>query len=85
VLADLSKAHPDLADCATRVDIMRLGHAMIRPTVGFRSSATRRQLAHAAGRFFYAHSDMSGLSIFEEAQYHGVTAAEAAAHAIGRA
>ena len=33
-LADLSRAHPDLADCVTRIDICRMGHAMIRPTPG---------------------------------------------------
>jgi glycine/D-amino acid oxidase-like deaminating enzyme len=82
VLNDLSRAHPDIRDCATRVDICRMGHAMIRPTPGFLTSATRRQLATARGRLFYAHSDLSGVSIFEEAQYRGVTAADEALRVI---
>ncbi len=82
VLADLSRAHPDIRDCATRVDICRMGHAMIRPTPGFLTSAARRQLTAARDRLFYAHSDLSGISIFEEAQYRGVTAADAAFRAI---
>jgi len=82
VLDDLSRAHPDVRDCATRVDICRMGHAMIRPTPGFLTSAARHQLAAARDRLFYAHSDLSGISIFEEAQYRGVTAADAALRAI---
>jgi hypothetical protein len=82
ILDDLSRAHPDIRDCASRVDICRMGHAMIRPTPGFLSSTTRRQLVAARDRLFYAHSDLSGLSILEEAQYRGVTAADAALAAI---
>jgi hypothetical protein len=33
----------------------------------------------------YANSDVSGLSLFEEAQYRGVTAAERAMALVGRA
>jgi hypothetical protein len=29
------------------------------------------------GRIYFAHSDMSGMSNFEEAQFHGVEAAKA--------
>jgi glycine/D-amino acid oxidase-like deaminating enzyme len=78
VLDDLSRAHPDIRECVTRVDICRMGHAMIRPTPGFLTSATRRQLAGARDSLFYANSDLSGISIFEEAQYRGVAAADAA-------
>jgi protoporphyrinogen oxidase len=78
VLDDLSRAHPDIRACVTRVDICRMGHAMIRPTPGFLASASRRQLLASRDRLFYAHSDVSGLSLFEEAQYRGVTAADRA-------
>jgi glycine/D-amino acid oxidase-like deaminating enzyme len=85
VLADLSRAHRDIADCVSRVDIMRLGHAMVRPTVGFLSSPSRAAV-QAAGRdrLYYAHSDVSGLALFEEAQYRGVVAADAALAAVGQ-
>jgi glycine/D-amino acid oxidase-like deaminating enzyme len=82
VLDDLSRAHPDIRDCARRVDICRMGHAMIRPTPGFLASAARRQLSASRDRLFYAHSDLSGVSIFEEAQYRGVTAADEALRSI---
>jgi hypothetical protein len=38
-------------------------------------SARERVLRHT-GRVHFAHSDLSGFSLFEEAQYRGVTAAE---------
>lgn len=76
ILADLERAHPDIRACVSRVDIMRMGHAMIRPTPGFLADPVRRALAESAGPVYYANSDVSGLSLFEEAQYRGVTAAE---------
>ncbi len=78
VLADLSKAHPDLADCVTRIDVCRMGHAMIRPTPGFLASTARRDLRAASSGLYFAHSDLSGLSLFEEAQFRGVAAADLA-------
>jgi hypothetical protein len=83
ILDDLSRAHPDIRDCVSRIDICRMGHAMIRPTPGFLSSPARRTLrAHGDGLYF-AHSDLSGLSLFEEAQYRGVTAADRALYSTG--
>lgn len=76
ILADLERAHPDVRRCVSRLDIMRMGHAMVRPTPGFLTSPARRALRDAGGPVFYAHSDLSGLSLFEEAQHHGVQAAE---------
>jgi hypothetical protein len=76
ILRDLERAHPDIRACVSRIDIMRLGHAMIRPVPGFLSSELRSRVASAAGRFVYANSDLSGISIFEEAQYRGVLAAD---------
>jgi len=77
VLDDLARAHPDIRECVARIDVMRLGHAMIRPTVGFLNAPERVQSA-TLPRFFHAHSDHSGLSLFEEAQYNGVMAARRA-------
>jgi glycine/D-amino acid oxidase-like deaminating enzyme len=77
ILDDLARAHPDIRDCVSRVDVLRLGHAMIRPSVGF-LTAPERARPTTLPRFFHAHSDQSGLSLFEEAQYHGVMAARRA-------
>lgn len=83
ILADLARAHPDIRRCVSRVDVMRMGHAMIRPTPGFLSSPARRALRDADGAVVFAHSDVSGLSLFEEAQHRGVTAADRVLARIG--
>jgi glycine/D-amino acid oxidase-like deaminating enzyme len=74
ILHDLTQAHPDIRSCVTRIDIMRFGHAMARPTPGFLG---RRGKPLVASGLVLANSDLSGLSIFEEAQYRGVEAARA--------
>ena len=76
ILHDLERVHSDIRQCVSRIDIMRMGHAMIRPAVGAIFSEERRRFAQPLGRIFFANSDLGGISIFEEAQYHGVQAAE---------
>jgi glycine/D-amino acid oxidase-like deaminating enzyme len=82
VLTDLERAHPDIRRWVSRIDIMRLGHAMPRPTPGAIFNDERRRRARPHGRLIYANSDLSALSLFEEAQYRGVTAADAALRAL---
>jgi glycine/D-amino acid oxidase-like deaminating enzyme len=77
ILHDLERAHPDIRRCVSRIDIMRLGHAMARPVPGFLST----KYPASTGHVIYANSDLSGFSIFEEAQYRGVRAAERVMHA----
>ena len=76
ILHDLERVHPDSRRCVSRIDIMRFGHAMARPRPGAIFSAERRKLASLNSRLLFANSDLSGFSIFEEAQYRGVRAAE---------
>jgi len=52
---------------------------------GFVWGESRRRAADPHGAIRFAHSDMSGLSLFEEAQYHGVRAAEAIMDELGHA
>ncbi len=104
ILNDLARAHPDIRERLSRIDVMRIGHAMARPVPGFLRSEARRRFAGpgtvkgrgaggakhgGAGRndgaILYANSDLSGFSIFEEAQYRGVTAADRALKDLGRA
>jgi hypothetical protein len=84
ILNDLSRAHADIRACVSRIDIMRIGHAMARPTPGFLKSPQRQRLAQGAGNMLFANSDVSGFSIFEEAQYRGVKAADKAMQLVGR-
>lgn len=76
VLEDLLPVHPDLPERLRRLDVMVLGHAMVRPVPGLIWGSERPLAALPQGRIHFAHSDLSGLSIFEEAQYHGVRAAQ---------
>lgn len=75
-LSDLSRAHPDLRTLTERLDVMRWGHAMVRPHVGFLSSADRSAARQPFRGIHFAHSDLSGVALFEEAFDHGVRAAE---------
>jgi hypothetical protein len=85
ILNDLARAHPNIRDCVSRIDVMRMGHAMARPAPGFLGSAARRHFAAGTPPIYYANSDLSGFSIFEEAQYRGVAAADRALHDVARA
>lgn len=80
---DLLAMNPDLDGAIERIDIWRWGHAMIRPTPGFLSDPARLAAQDARAPVLFAHSDLSGLSLFEEAHYRGVTAAERAMSHIG--
>ena len=84
VLADLALPHPDLPPLCRQLDVMQLGHAMIRPIPGFMWGDSRQQAARAQDGLHFAHSDLSGISIFEEASYHGVRAAQEVLRGLGR-
>jgi len=75
VLLDLGRAHPALDTVVSKLDVFRWGHAMVRPEVGSLFSAGRLAAWRARGQLHFAHSDLSGVSLFEEAFDHGVRAA----------
>ncbi|HYH07729.1 MAG TPA: FAD-dependent oxidoreductase [Thermoanaerobaculia bacterium] len=76
VLTDLSRPHHDIRALAERVDIMRWGHAMIRPAPGFVFSPSRLRAAEPHGVIHFANTDLSAVALCEEALHHGVRAAE---------
>ncbi len=76
ILRDLERVHSDIRQCVSRIDVMRMGHAMVRPAVRSIFSEERRRLTRLNDRILFANSDLSGISIFEEAQYRGVVAAQ---------
>ncbi|HEX8721725.1 MAG TPA: NAD(P)-binding protein [Pyrinomonadaceae bacterium] len=75
-LSDLGRAHPDIRALTTRLDVMRWGHAMIRPRVGFQWGGARLKAQRPFGPVHFAHTDLSGVPLFEEAFDHGLRAAE---------
>ncbi len=85
ILAELERVHPDIRRLCTRLDVFRNGHAMRRPLPGSLWGPHRRALAgFSHPRLKLAHADLSGFSLFEEAQYRGVVAAEKVLAALGK-
>jgi hypothetical protein len=82
VLADLARAHPDLARKTARIDLMRYGHAMVVPMPGLRSDPALATLALPQDRLHFAHADLSAGSCFEEAFTHGTLAGEVCARGL---
>ncbi len=82
-LSDLERAHPDIRRQTRRIDVMRWGHAMIRPGTGFLWGGARERAATGLPGLHFAHSDLSGLGLFEEAFYRGTYAAEQALGELG--
>ncbi|MBK8465739.1 MAG: FAD-dependent oxidoreductase [Chloracidobacterium sp.] len=74
-LTDLARAHPDIYDLTTRIDIMRWGHAMISPRPNFIWSGIREKAIKPYRNIHFAHTDLSGIALFEEAFYHGLRVA----------
>ncbi len=72
---ELAATHPDLPAKLARIDLCRFGHAMSIPTPGLRGSAELAALNAQRGRVVFAHSDLGGYSVFEEAYTAGVEAA----------
>ncbi|HEX8667131.1 MAG TPA: FAD-dependent oxidoreductase [Allosphingosinicella sp.] len=72
---DLLASNPELEGALRSIELWRWGHAMIRPTPGFIWDEGRLA-ARPRAPVLLAHSDLSGLSLFEEAHYHGTRAAE---------
>ncbi len=76
-LTELYRLHPELIGQVAHMDVWLWGHAMVRPVPGFIWGATRATALKQTQPVFTAHSDMSGISIFEEAYTHGLKAAQA--------
>ncbi|MBS0309111.1 MAG: NAD(P)-binding protein [Proteobacteria bacterium] len=78
--ADLKAAYGwKLAACVERVDITVRGHAMAIPRPGFRTNPGLKALRELDGSILFAHADLSGFSVFEEASWWGYRAATLAA------
>jgi hypothetical protein len=75
-LTDLSRAHSDIRSLVERLDVMRWGHAMIRPRPGFIWGGARAAAAKPFRGVHFAHTDLGGVALFEEAFYHGIRGAE---------
>ena len=75
-LADLQRAHPGIRATTERLDVMRWGHAMIRPRPGFVWSGALEKARQSFKNIHFANTDLSGIALFEEAFHHGNRAAD---------
>lgn len=77
VLDDLKKAHPLIEDFLLEIQFHKLGHAMIAPVpdqiFGDESVKARKNIDN---KIYFAHTDLSGISIFEEAFHQGINVAK---------
>ena len=82
VLADLERAHPDVRGLVDHIEVAFWGHGMIRPRTGSLFGGDRAARAAPVGAVHFAHTDLSGLALFEEAFDHGLRAAREVAEAL---
>jgi phytoene dehydrogenase-like protein len=76
IIPDLEKMHPGISQSIINVDVWIWGHGMVSPGIDYLWNKKRKDFVKPFHSIEFAHSDMSGISIFEEAQYRGVEAAK---------
>lgn len=73
IISDLSIAHPNIENEIESIEIYKIGHGMISPTPNFIFSEEKEMAAKDIdNKIFFAHSDLSGISVFEEAFHQGI-------------
>lgn len=74
-LADLARVHPEIRTLVTKAEVIRWGHAMVRPHPGLCWGEALVAARRPFGAIHFAHTELSGLALFEEAFDHGLRAA----------
>lgn len=77
IFDELKLAHPHFEEMVEEVYFHKLGHGMISPIpnsiFGKKNTFLKKDIDH---KIFFAHTDLSGISIFEEAFHQGIDAAK---------
>jgi hypothetical protein len=77
ILDELVQAHPNIYNCIEHMEIKVLGHGMIAPVPGYIFNSKRKMLAnYQTNNLHFAHTDIVGISIFEEGFEIGIDVAE---------
>jgi hypothetical protein len=77
LVAELSVVHPDIRENLEELNVLIWGHAMCQPRPGMIFSGLRKSLRQPIDkRIFFAHTDLAGISIFEEGFYQGLRVAK---------
>lgn len=75
VVSELEQMHTGISDLIEEIEVFIWGHGMILPKKGLIKSGMLKELGEdIENRIFFAHSDLSGYSTFEEAFDQGCTA-----------
>ena len=76
IMPELRYIHPEIDQAIKQIDLWVWGHGMIAPTpnliFGENLKAAKKPIDN---KIFFAHTDLSGISIFEEAFHQGICAA----------
>ena len=84
IIDDLKKVHPNIEEAIQEVNVMIWGHAMAQPLPGMVHGSLRAELSTSIkNKIHFAHSDLAGCSIFEEAFYQGLKASEKVLSSMG--
>jgi protoporphyrinogen oxidase len=77
IMQDLKRVHPDIEEKTEELNIMIWGHAMTQPIPNMIHGPIRQELgASINNQIHFAHTDIAGVSLFEEAFYQGLNAAK---------
>jgi len=77
MIPELEYMHPGITDAIENVECWIWGHGMISPAVNYIWGPNRNAAQQPVNNtLFFAHSDLSGISIFEEAFHQGIRAAK---------
>ena len=77
ILADLKIAHQNIEESIKEIEIKLWGHGMIRPIPGLiKGDEIKEMRKPLKDRIYFANSDITGISIFEEAFHSGLDAAD---------
>lgn len=77
IISELKPVYPDMHAKISNIDVMLWGHAMIQPRKGFINNDVRKKVKQPMGKsIFFAHTDIAGVSNFEEAFYQGLKASD---------
>jgi phytoene dehydrogenase-like protein len=76
ILEDLETVHPNIRTNTDEINIMIWAHAMVQTLPGIIFGDIRKQLGKSTGNIHFAHTDIAGISIFEEGFYQGLNAAK---------
>jgi hypothetical protein len=73
IIEDLKIAHPTIEDYIETIEIHKIGHGMISPKPNFiKSNELKIASKNIEQKIFFAHTDLVGISIFEEAFHQGI-------------